>query len=121
MRDPSRLEVLQRANELTQLTYAATRRFPPSEQGALADQLRRAVTSVSGNIAEGCGRSTDRAFLSYLQNATASVTEVAQHATSARIAGVGVPEELAAVEQMAVRVRQMLAKLSRAVRKKGGD
>jgi four helix bundle protein len=119
MRDPASLEVLTRANELTRLTYEATRRFPASERDGLRDQMQRCVTSVRGNIAEGCGRSTDRAFLSYLQNATASVTELAQHAESAKVIGIGVRAELEEVQAMAGRVRRMLAKLQTAVRVRG--
>lgn len=118
MRDPSSLEVLERANELTRLTYLATRHFPSSERRGLTDQMQRSATSVSANIAEGCGRSTDRAFLAYLQHATASVSELAQHADSALIVQLGVDAELIAVRAMAIRVRQMLAKLQTNVRRR---
>ena len=110
--------MLKRADELTRLTYIATSSFPTSERDGLISQMRRCATSVGANIAEGCGRSSDRAFLSYLQNATGSASELAQHARSARLVGIGDAAELIAVEQMAERVRKMLAKLSTAVRGK---
>jgi len=41
----------------------------------LTQQLKRASVSISNNIAEGCGRKTDRDFCSFLYNTMGSTKE----------------------------------------------
>src|SRR5512144_2800127 len=54
----------------------AARNFPDYEQGALADQLRRACYSVPLNIAEGNARHGSRECRRYLDTARRSLAEV---------------------------------------------
>ena len=54
----------------------AARNFPDYEQGALADQLRRACYSVPLNIAEGNTRDGSRECRRYLDTARSSLAEV---------------------------------------------
>jgi four helix bundle protein len=116
MRDPHRLEVMQRATQLTALVYVATSSFPTDEQRNLTSQLRRASVSIGSNIVEGCGRSTNRAYRSYLQNAMASATEVEYQLELAIHLGVGNPTRLHDALSMSRRVKQMIAKLTKAIR-----
>ena len=66
MRDPRHLEVVELAMCLAEITYEVTRGFPVDERFGLVSQMRRAAVSVGSNIAEGCSRSTDRAFASFI-------------------------------------------------------
>lgn len=50
------LEVWQLAVELAVKVYKLTTLFPREERYGIIDQLRRAVTSISANTAEGFGR-----------------------------------------------------------------
>lgn len=51
------LQVFQFSRRLNVLTYdAIIDKLPKSEMFALASQMRRAVTSITFNIAEGYGR-----------------------------------------------------------------
>lgn len=52
------LVVWQKSQDLAVLIYKITKTFPSEEKFALTDQIRRAATSVSANIAEGFGRRT---------------------------------------------------------------
>lgn len=48
--------VYQKARILVKEVYKVQRWFPADERYALGDQIRRAITSVTSNIAEGSGR-----------------------------------------------------------------
>ena len=61
------------AEDIYQLTEAQI--FPINERYNLIDQLKRAAVSISSNIAEGSGVSTDKNFCSYLDIAVASALE----------------------------------------------
>lgn len=51
------LRVYQATRQLVKDVYVLVNKFPAIENFALSSQIRRAVVSVSANIAEGSGRS----------------------------------------------------------------
>ncbi len=66
----------QRAMELAEAVYQATKRLPDSERFGLSMQLRRAAVSIPSNIAEGHARQARADFLRFLRMARGSVAEV---------------------------------------------
>jgi len=50
------LSVYQKARKLVKEVYQIQKQFPAEERYALGDQIRRSITSVTSNIAEGSGR-----------------------------------------------------------------
>ncbi|MBQ0115068.1 MAG: four helix bundle protein [Bacteroidales bacterium] len=76
MRDYKHLEIWQRGINLTIQIYDLTKEFPSEERFGLTSQLRRAVSSIPINIAEGCGRDTLKDFAHFLQIALGSLFEV---------------------------------------------
>jgi len=52
------LIVWQKAMDLVELIYSATRSWPHEELHVLTAQIRRAAVAVPSNIAEGHGRAT---------------------------------------------------------------
>jgi four helix bundle protein len=48
----------QKAIVFADLVYSRTRSFPDGERFGLTNQMRRAVVSISSNIAEGSSRSS---------------------------------------------------------------
>jgi four helix bundle protein len=74
--DFKHLKVWQKAMSFAELIYQYTGRFPPAERYGLQSQIRRAVVSISANIAEGCGKSTKKDFIRFLHIAYGSVKEV---------------------------------------------
>lgn len=70
------LNVYINAKELVRRVYELLKKFPKEEQYALCDQLRRAVVSIPSNIAEGCGRETQKDQTHFLNIAYGSLMEV---------------------------------------------
>jgi four helix bundle protein len=66
----------QRAVDLALEIYRVTKFFPREEIYGLTSQLRRAVVSISSNVAEGQSRRTSRDFLHFLGIARGSLAEV---------------------------------------------
>ena len=73
------LIVWQLAIDLAEQAYVVTRAFPKDELYGLTSQVRRSATSVAANIAEGYGRQTRPAFISFLRIAQGSLKELETH------------------------------------------
>ena len=71
-----RLDVYRNAKQLSRLIYELLRKYPAEERFALCSQLRRAVTSIPINIAEGFGRFSSKEKAHFIEIAFGSVTEV---------------------------------------------
>ena len=69
------LQVLQETLKLATICYNIANNLPNYEQGGLSDQLRRAVSSILFNIAEGSGAESDKEFLRFLHIAKKSLFE----------------------------------------------
>ena len=76
MRDFHDLLIWQRSHQLTIEIYRISQSFPNDELFGLISQIRRAVSSIPINIAEGCGRSSNKDFSHFLQIAIGSATEL---------------------------------------------
>ena len=70
------LEIWKESVKLIKDVYKVSEQLPKSEEYVLKQQLRRAVTSVALNIAEGKSRKTAKDFGSFLVIANASLSEV---------------------------------------------
>lgn len=70
------LNAWKEAHELVLMTYKLLSKYPKEEKYGIVDQLRRSVTSISANIAEGFGRYSykDRNHFNY--QARGSIKEV---------------------------------------------
>ena len=76
MRDFHKLIIWQRSHQLALKVYSISKLFPKDELFGLTSQIRRAVSSIPTNIAEGCGRSSNKDFAHFLQIAIGSAAEV---------------------------------------------
>jgi four helix bundle protein len=104
------------ALQVAVLTYELTKRLPPEERYGLTSQMRRAAVSVGSAIWEGCGRSTDKQFLYFLQVANASASELAFQAHLTQRLGFAAESEVNPLLDALSSTRRMLAKLSSSVR-----
>ena len=103
------LIVWQKAMSFSKVVYAMIRAFPPEERYALADQIRRAVVSISSNIAEGCGRATNRDYAHFLSIARGSLYETMSQLELAQ--NLGYMDSLSDAEELAVEISRMLTTL----------
>lgn len=69
------MTVWQDSQTLAVNVYAAVKNLPVEEKYALTDQMRRASSSISANIAEGFGRSTDKDKAHFYHIALGSLLE----------------------------------------------
>ena len=76
MRDFHKLGIWERSHQFTLKVYDATKSFPQSELFGLTSQIRRASSSIPTNIAEGCGRATNKDFAHFLEISLGSSFEV---------------------------------------------
>lgn len=70
------LKVWQEGHKLVILIYKITESFPKKETFSLIDQMRRAASSITANIAEGFGRQTYKEKLQFYFMAQGSLTEL---------------------------------------------
>ena len=112
MNDFRALRVWHKAHALTLAVYRATSAFPPAERFGIVAQLRRAAVSVPANIAESCGRRTNRDEARLLQIAFGSACELEAELLLARDLGYLPDDEHAPLSADVVEVKRMLGTLA---------
>jgi four helix bundle protein len=70
-----KFDVWQKTIEYADCVYAATRSFPDDERFGLTSQMRRSAVSVSSNVAEGSGRSSNLDFARFVEIGYGSLME----------------------------------------------
>lgn len=78
------LEVWKKGHEVVLLIYQITKDFPKDEIFGLTSQIRRAVVSITSNIAEGFGRKSFKEKVLFYDIARSSVGEVQNQLIIAR-------------------------------------
>ncbi len=106
-----KLDVWHRAIEFADSVYSVTRQFPNDERFGLTSQIRRAVVSVSSNIAEGSGRVSDKDFARFIEIAYGSVMEVVSQAEIAHRQHLLSEEHRTRLKQQANELARMLSGL----------
>lgn len=76
VQDFKELKIWKQAYDLTLSVYHLLDKIPESEKANIIDQMRRAVTSIPLNIAEGCGSSSKKVFRSHLDHSFKSSNEL---------------------------------------------
>lgn len=113
-----KLNVYVKAKELVARVYRLLKKFPKEEQYALCDQLRRAVVSIPSNIAEGCGRETQKDQTHFLNIAYGSLMEIYSQLDVACDLGYITNHEF---EQMEVMVNEEAKMLAGMIKKRKED
>jgi four helix bundle protein len=84
MGDFRRLRVWQHSQQLARTVYVLTDAMPARERYGITAQMRRAAMSVSSNLAEGCGRRSDRELRRFIRISLGSLAELECQALLAR-------------------------------------
>jgi four helix bundle protein len=108
VRDFTDLQVWQLARELRKKVYLQVRGFPADEKYALGQQMRRALTSITANIAERFGRYSFQENMQFCRLARGSAYEVRDHLITAHDQGYIDSEQHKSLDHLAQRVIQTL-------------
>lgn len=115
MRDFHNLQIWKRSHELTKHIYFATKSFPKEELFGLTSQIRRAVSSIPTNIAEGCGRGSNADFARFLQISVGSASEVEYQLLLTHELGYMNIDNYQEFSQEVVEIRKMIIKLMKSL------
>ena len=116
MKDVRKLAVWQKAHKLVTDVYRLTKGLPDDERYGLALQLRRSASSVTANLAEGCGRNGDAELARFCSIAMGSASELDNQLLLARDLDLISAEQYAARAQQVTEVKRMLAGLIRTLK-----
>lgn len=95
--------------QFSKQTYRLIDQFPAAEKYALSDQVRRAAVSVPSNIAEGCGRASNRDYAHFLSIARGSLYETMTQLEMAK--ELGYIESIDEIEVLAAEISRILTTL----------
>ncbi len=70
------LKIWQKSVTLVKAIYILTQTFPKEEIYGITNQIRRCAISIPSNIAEGCGRNTNKQLIQFLDIAHGSSCEL---------------------------------------------
>jgi four helix bundle protein len=105
------LKVWQKAHQLTLAVYRITASFPREELYGLTSQLRRSSSSISANLAEGCGRNGDAELARFCSIAMGSASELDYRLLLARDLKLVNPKDYSELAQRTKEVKRMLGGL----------
>jgi len=105
------LKVWQKAIELVTETYLFTKEFPKDEIFGLTAQIRRCVVSIPSNIAEGCGRKSNKDFSNFLGIALGSSFEFETQIIISKNIGFLSEEQFGMLESEIHHIQNMIIKL----------
>jgi four helix bundle protein len=109
------LKVWQDAMALAEACYLITRSFPKDELFGLTSQIRRAVTSIPANIAEGHGREHTRSFIQGLRIAQGSLKELETHLLISQRIGIARESDVSPALRRSEEIGKMLRGLIRSL------
>lgn len=111
-----KLEIYHQSVDMAASVYQVTQSFPKDERFGLTNQLRRAATSVTLNIAEGSGRESKKDLAHFLILARGSAYEVVAALQLAVRLGYLKPEQTLDINEEARVISAKITALARNLR-----
>jgi len=120
MRNYQKYEVWNEAHQVALLIYnQVTPRIPRIEQFGLTSQMKRAACSVPLNIAEGCGRNSEKDFVHFLDISLGSAHELEYCLLLIKDLGYLETDEFELLSRKMNSIKAMLITLIKLIRLKG--
>ncbi len=117
MRNYKRYEVWEESHELVKFIYRhIAPGFPQDEKYNLTSQMKRAAYSIPFNIAEGCGRNSDKDFTHFLDISLGSANELEYCILLTSELGYLNPDMYKLVNEKVCKIRAKLINLIRSIR-----
>ena len=107
------LNAWKEGHKLVLKIYETTEHFPPKEVFGLTSQMRRAVVSITSNIAEGFSRNTSKDKYQFYVIAQGSLTELQNQLLIARDIGYIKEEGFQEIAEQTVVVNKLINGLKR--------
>lgn len=111
MKDFRELKVWTKGHAFVLDVYRVSQGFPSDERFGLGAHLRKSASSITSNIAEGCGRATDRDFARFLSIAAGSASEAEYQILLARDLGYVSAEDHHHLNDQVNEIKRMLNSL----------
>jgi len=102
------LKTWQEGHKLVILVYKITKKLPKEEIYSLIDQMRRAASSITSNIAEGFGRRGYKEKIQFYYLAQGSLTELKNQILIAKDVGYLNGEDISSLVEQANTAHQLL-------------
>lgn len=109
------LRVYINSKELVKHVYGLLKKFPEEEKYALCNQIRRAVTSIPINIAEGFGKFSSKEKTRFIEISFGSLTETSCELEISYELGYITKEEYEEVEKQIIIISKQLSNLHKSV------
>lgn len=109
------LRIYSNSKELVKYVYTLLQKFPVEEKFALCSQIRRAVTSVPINIAEGFGRFSSKEKTRFIEISFGSLTEISCELEISFELGYITKEEYEEAERQIIIISKQLSNLHKSV------
>lgn len=117
MNNYKELKIWQKSIELAVKVYQITQNFPKTELFGLTVQMRRSVSSISSNIAEGAGRNSSKDFSNFLGIANGSTCELETQLIIANRVNLVTNPDLKSLQSQIVEIQKMNWSLKRSLQK----
>jgi four helix bundle protein len=111
------LKVWKAGIELTKVIFQVTRSFPAEERYGLTSQIIRSAISIPSNIAEGCGRISNKDFKHFLTIALGSSFELETQIIIAKEFNYINEEELNDISSQIIEIQKMIYGLQKSLDK----
>ena len=111
-----KLNVYQLSKVLVTDIYRIVKRFPQTETYALSEQMRRAVVSISSNIAEGTSKASPKEQFHFLEIAYGSLMEIMCQTEIAYDLHFITQEDLLDIQEKVVSIYKMLSSMQSTIK-----
>ena len=110
------LDAWKEGHRLVLMIYEITKKFPKEELYGLIDQIRRAVVSITSNLAEGFSRQSFKEKVQFYYLARGSVTELQNQLLIARDIGYINNEQFQKIANQSILVHKLITGLIKATK-----